>query len=146
MTLRGHKPGTTLTRESRGSVAVVEDVISSFFESLNGPHPAVPKTISGNLRFDLQDGNRVEHWRVTFAKGVVSTVRSNAASDCVAHTDKETMEAIIQGRVNAMAALLRGAIKIEGQALLLALFRSLLTAPAAETESKRVGKMSGRRS
>jgi putative sterol carrier protein len=56
------------------------------------------------------------------------------------------MEAIIQGRVNAMAALLRGAMKIEGQVLLLALFRSLLNAPAARTEAKRVGKYTGGRS
>ena len=133
-------------RKQNRSVAVMEDVISTFFEKVAGPHPAVPRTISGSLRFDLENGNRTEHWRVTFAKGVVSTARSNAPADCIVRTNKDTLESIIQGRVNAMAALLRGLIKVEGQALLLALFRSLLTAPAAMTESKRIGKMSGRRS
>jgi putative sterol carrier protein len=163
MSPRENKPGTTFPggrsagrsrsatleplRAGKGpSGAIAENVISAFFEAIAGSHPAVPRTISGSLRFDLENGNRIEHWRVTFAKGAVLAERSNAAADCVVRTDKTTMEAIIQGRVNAMAALLRGGIKVEGQALLLALFRGLMTAPAARTESKRVGKMSGSRS
>jgi putative sterol carrier protein len=116
-------------------------VIPEFFESLAGPHPKVPKTISGRLRFDI--GN--DHWLVTFDKGMVSTARSNASADCVARTDKVTMEGIIQGRLNAMAALLRGLLQVEGKTLLLALFRDLLTAPVAEHESQRLGKDTGRR-
>ncbi len=126
--------------------AIGEDVIATFFEAIAGPHPEVPKTISGSLRFDLENGKRGEHWRVTFAKGVVSTARSNAAADCVLRTDKPTMEEIIQGQVNALAALLRGAMTVEGQVLLLALFRGLLTAPAARPEVQRIGKNTGRRS
>lgn len=53
----------------RSPKAKVGDVISAFFESISGPHPEVPKTISGSLRFDLENDNRIEHWRVTFAKG-----------------------------------------------------------------------------
>jgi putative sterol carrier protein len=123
-------------------VTIADEVIPAFFDSIAGPHPAVPRTISGSLRFDLENGNRIEHWLVTFNKGAVSAARSNAAADCVAHTDKATMEAIIQGRVNAMAALLRGAMKIEGQVLLLAL-SALANAPAARTQAKRVGKYTG---
>jgi putative sterol carrier protein len=146
MPLKGHKPETTLARGSEGSVTVEAEMIPIFFESIIGPHPAVPKTISGSLRFDLKNGSRSEHWRVTFAKGAVSAIRSNTIADCVVRTDKETMEAIIQGRVNMMAALLRGAITVEGQVLLLALFRSLLTVPAAIPKEQRVGKNTGRRS
>jgi putative sterol carrier protein len=158
MSDRGHKPGTAVIGrksvsskkagliEKVSSEAVAEDVIQAFFEAITGPHPALPKTISGSLRFDLENGNRNEHWRVTFANGSVSAARSNAAADCIARTDKETMEAIIQGRINAMAAVLRGSIRVEGQVLLLALFRSLLTAPAAKAKAQRIGKNTGRRS
>jgi putative sterol carrier protein len=156
-----YKPGTDLSgpmgsppdsnrgldRDERDHpVAVAENVIPAFFESLAGPHPAVPRTISGSLRFDLENGTRIEHWRLTFAKGVVAAARSNAAADCIARTNKATLESIIQGRVNMMAALLRGAIKVEGQVLLLSLFRGLLTTRAAKTESQRVGRNTGRRS
>ncbi len=126
--------------------AIAADVISAFFESIAGPHPAVPRTVSGSLRFDLENGKRSEHWRVTFVKGVVSTARSNAPADCVVRTDKATMEAIIQGRINAMAALLRGAMKVEGQTLLLALFRGLVTTPAIDPKVQRLGRNTGRRS
>lgn len=134
------------TQEPLSRTATREDVIPAFFERIAGRHLQVPRAISGSLRFDLVDGNRTDHWRVNIAKGMVSAVRSNAPADCVVYTDKATMEAIIQGRTNAMAALLRGAIKVEGQAFLLAVFRGMFTAPAAKTESKRVGSMSGRRS
>jgi putative sterol carrier protein len=133
-------------KEAASNIAIAKDIIPAFFESIAGPHPAVPRTISGSLRFDLENGKLSEHWRVTFAKGGVSADRSDAPADCVARTDKATMESIIQGRVNAMAALLRGAIKVEGQVLLLALFRSLFTSPAARHEAQRVSRNTGRRS
>ncbi len=133
-------------KERPSRMAVEEDVISAFFDSICGPHPAVPRTISGSLRFDLKEGNRSEHWRVTFTKGSVSAARSNAAADCVVQSDKATIEDIIRGRENAMAALLRGAIKVEGKVLLLALFRGLLNTPAAKHEAQRLGRNTGRRS
>jgi putative sterol carrier protein len=122
------------------------DVIVEFFESVAGPHPEVSNTISGSLRFDLADGKRSECWRVTIDKGIVSSERSDASADCVVHTDKETLEAIIQGRANTMAALLRGALRVEGATLLLAHFRRLLTEPAEAREAQRLGKNIGRRS
>jgi putative sterol carrier protein len=144
-TTRGSR-GSEIVSERSRQIAIIDEVISEFFESIAGPHPEVPRTISGSLRFDLENGNRSEHWLVIFTKGKVSSDRSNAAADCVAHTDKATMEAIIQGRVNAMAAILRGAIKLEGQILLFALFRSLLTTPAERHQAQRVGRNTGRRS
>ena len=134
------------TQEPLSGTAKREDIIPAFFEAITGPHPAVPRTISGSLRFDLIDGDRTDHWRVTFAKGVVTVARSDAPADCEVRTDRSTMEAILLGRLNAMAALLRGAVKVEGQTLLLAVFRGLPAAKATRTESKRVGRMSGRRS
>jgi putative sterol carrier protein len=130
--------------ESASRSARAGDAISAFFELTAGAHPEVPNTVSGSLRFDLENGKRSECWRVTIDKGVVSSERSDASADCVVHTDKETLEAIIQGTANAMAALLRGAIRLEGEAVLMAYFRRLLTAPAAAHEAQRLGDI-GRR-
>ena len=121
------------------------DVIVEFFESIVGAHPALPNTISGSLRFDLENGKRSECWRVTIDKGVVSSERSDASADCLVHTDKATLGAIIQGRANAMAALLRGAVRVEGEAVLMAYFRRLFTEPAAMHEAQRLRKNTGRR-
>jgi putative sterol carrier protein len=109
----------------------VEDIIRRFFEDLPGPQPEIPKTIKGTLRFDLQDGKQAEHWLLTFDKGKVSVAESDAAADCIMSTDKATLEAIIEGRMNAMAALLRGVISVEGRSLLMAVFRMMLPAPVA---------------
>jgi putative sterol carrier protein len=120
-------------------------VIDAFFESITGAHPELPNTISGSIRFDLEDGKRSECWQVTIEKGVVSSERSDASADCLVHTDKATLGAIIQGRANAMAALLRGAVRVEGEAVLMAYFRRLFTEPAAMHEAQRLRKNTGRR-
>ena len=130
--------------ESASRSARAGDAISAFFELTAGAHPEVPNTVSGSLRFDLENGKRSECWRVTIDKGVVSSERSDASADCLVHTDKATLGAIIQGRANAMAALLRGAVRVEGEAVLMAYFRRLLTAPAAAHEAQRLGDI-GRR-
>jgi putative sterol carrier protein len=119
--------------------------IDAFFESIGGVHPEVPNTVSGSLRFDLENGKRSECWRVTIDKGVVSSERSDASADCLVHTDKATWEAIIQGRANALAALLRGAMRVEGEVVLMAYFRRLFTEPAAVHEAQRLAKNIGRR-
>jgi len=132
-------------KEPASRARSASDVILDFFESVHGSHPEVPDTITGSLRFDLENGKRSECWRVTLNKGVVSSARSNASADCVVHTDKATLAAIIEGRANAMAALLRGAVRVEGQALLMAYFRRLFTEPAAAHEAQRLRKNIGRR-
>jgi putative sterol carrier protein len=107
----------------------MENIIRRFFEGLAGPRPGIPRTISGTLRFDLQDDKGREQWLVTFDKGVVSATESDAPAECVVRTDKETFAAILEGRANAMAALLRGVMDVEGRTLLMVIFRSLIAAP-----------------
>jgi hypothetical protein len=107
----------------------MEDVVSRFFLNLNGFRQVIPGTISGTIRFDLLEGKRAEHWLTTFDKGTVSTVESNEEADCVVRSDRATFGAIIEGRMNMMAALLRGAINVEGRSLLLGVFRKLLATP-----------------
>ena len=134
-------------KEPASPAVITGDVIVEFFQSLAAGHPQVPKPVSGTVRFELKDANRSEYWRVTFTKGLISSaVRSNGPADSVVHTDKATLEGIIQGRVNTMAALLRGAITVEGGTLLLALLRGLLTEPAAVPQARRLAKNMGRRS
>ena len=116
------------------------DVIRHFFESLGGPHPAIPKTVSGTLRFDVDGDQATEHWLITFDEGSVSATESEASADCVVGTSRRTLASIIEGQTNALAALLRGTLKIEGRTILLALFRSVLqeSATASHEASDRL--------
>jgi putative sterol carrier protein len=106
-----------------------------FLESLptRGPNPLLAK-VSGTLRFDAVDGDRVEHWHVTFDKGSVRVSRRNAKADAVIRADRQMLDEIFSGRENAMAALLRGALIPEGDPALMLRFQRILSAfPRRET-------------
>ena len=68
------------------------------------------------MRFDLEDGKETERWLVAVVKGDVAVSRKNAAADCVVRADKALFDGIASGEANAMAALLRGAMSVEGDA------------------------------
>jgi putative sterol carrier protein len=122
----------------------VDDVVRAFFEGIGGTNPDIPKTISGSIRFDLDNDRKPEHWRVTFDKGSISSSSSDAPADCAVRTDKKTFEQVIRGQMNAMAALLRGAMHAEGDLLLLAVFRNVLAAPAAASTAPKARSTVGR--
>ena len=93
------------------------------------PVPAV----DGVVRFDVRDGDRVDEWYLTIAKGVVTVGRTGGEPDCVVSGDSATFAAILSGKANAMAALLRGALSARGKVVLLtALQRLFPGSPGAE--------------
>lgn len=62
--------------------------------------------------------------------------RSNAEADCVIRTDAELFGALVTGKANAMAGLLRGVIGMEGDPNVLGLFRRVL-APSPTRDEER---------
>ena len=93
-----------------------------------GHEPLLKKT-SGTVRFDVLDGGRTHRWRVTVDKGDLAVSRGNVSADCVVRTEKAVLEAMLRGEMNAMAALLRGAVTVEGDPELLVHFQRLLPGP-----------------
>jgi len=88
---------------------------------------------NGVVRFDAQDGDRVDSWYLTIVKGVVTVGREGGAPDCVLTGDAVTFDEVLSGRANAMAALLRGAFDVQGRVVLLtALQRLFPGSPGAE--------------
>jgi putative sterol carrier protein len=106
------------------------DATAEFFDEpgRRGHEPWLEKA-RGTLRFDLVDGEQTDHWLVTIDKGDVSVSRKNIAADCVVRMDKALFDDIVIGEKNAMAALLRGAVGIEGDVELLMLFQRLFPGP-----------------
>ena len=74
---------------------------------------------NGIVRFDVRDGDRVDEWYLTIAKGVVTVGRKGGEPDCVVTGDVATFDAVLSGKANAMAALLRGALDVHGKFVLL---------------------------
>ena len=103
---------------------------AEFFDELKrkGREPLL-KGESGTLRFDLLDGERVEHWSVVMASGDVTVSRRRGPADAVVRLRKETFDGMVSGRVNAMAATLRGEIVPEGDLGLVMLFQRLFPGP-----------------
>lgn len=106
------------------------DGTAEFFAELEqrGHEPVLAKS-TGTLRFDLVDGKRTERWLVTVKNGDVGVSHRNVQADCVVRVDRVLFEAIARGEMNAMAAILRGAVDVEGSVALLVLFQRLFPGP-----------------
>jgi putative sterol carrier protein len=107
------------------------DATAQFFDALveRGHEPLLEKA-TGTVRFDLKDGSKTDRWLVTVVKGDFTVSRQNLRADCVVTADKSLFDGIVSGKTNAMAALLRGAMGVEGDVQLLVLFQRLLPGPS----------------
>ena len=106
------------------------DAVAAFFDTLSEQrqYPALHRE-SGTLRIDLSDGSKVEHWYVTVAKGEVSVDHSDAEADTVIRAARDLFAGMIDGTVNATAALLRGVFDVQGNLGLLTSFARLFPGP-----------------
>jgi hypothetical protein len=110
------------------------DPISQFFADLAAPgHLATFEGHSATLRFDVHDGGQVQHWYVAVRNGDVGVTRQNKVADAVIHIERPPFEAIVTGRMNAMAALLRGVLTCEGSMAALIMFQRCLPGPPDST-------------
>jgi putative sterol carrier protein len=88
---------------------------------------------NGVVRFDVRDGDRVDKWYLTIVRGVVTVEREGGEPDCVLAGDVAMFDAVLSGKANAMAALLRGALEARGKMILLtALQRLFRGSPGAD--------------
>jgi putative sterol carrier protein len=81
--------------------------------------------VDGVVRFDVNDGERVDQWYLKIAKGIVTVSREGSEPDCVLAGDAATFDAVLSGRANAMAAVLRGAFELRGKVVLLTALQGL---------------------
>ena len=104
---------------------------AAFFDDLagRGCEPLL-KNVSGTIRLDLDDGERIEHWSVTIDEGDVDVSHSRARADAVVRLKKSTFDGMVSGRVNAMAATLRGELVAEGNLSLVTMFQRVFPGPA----------------
>jgi len=101
-----------------------------FFTRLAEQHQPLPTALTGVMRFDLTDGERIEHWYLAIRKGDVTVSHKGPEPDCTVSTELATFEAIVTGTMNAMAAVLRGAVEIQGRFALLTAVQRFFAAPA----------------
>jgi hypothetical protein len=104
----------------------VPDAIDQFFTSL--AEPGRISTLEGEsaaLRFDAGE----MHWRVQITDGTVAVSKDDGPADAVVKIARPRLEAIVTGRLNAQAALLRGLLTCEGSMAALIMFQRCLPGP-----------------
>ena len=107
------------------------DAIAEFFAELGRrDHEPLLAKASGSARFDVADGKRTERWRLTIDRGDLRVSRQNAGADCVLRVDRPSFERAVKGRLNLMAAALRGEVSIDGDPRLLVLLQRLFPRPS----------------
>jgi putative sterol carrier protein len=112
------------------------DATAEFFKSLatRGPEPLMGKT-KATVRFDIADDGRTDHWLLGIDNGALDVSHAEGDADCVISADKASFDKVAAGRTNPMAALLRGAISVEGDARLMVRVQRLFPAPTGMPET-----------
>lgn len=105
----------------------------AYFEDLQrrGHVPAL-RNRTATIRFDVEGA---EPWTVKVTRGDITVSRATSGTpDCVIAASRKLMDQVLTGRANAMAAMLRGELRTEGDLELLVATRRLLPTPeTAET-------------
>ena len=106
------------------------DPTEEFFGVLGrrGHEPLLEKA-TGTLRFELDNGGRTDYWLVAIDRGDVAVSHEPGDADLVLRAPKPLFDRIASGEANAMAALLRGAVELDGNLQLIALFQRLFPGP-----------------
>ena len=108
-----------------------------FFKQLaERGHEPLLQAVTGTILFDLEDGERTEHWYVTIKKGDVAVSHKGDVADCVLRTDLATFDAIMSGRMNAMACILRGLVDVEGKIILIRALQRLFPRPSGSSDER----------
>jgi putative sterol carrier protein len=106
------------------------DATNLFFDGLaERGHEPLLAGVRGVIRFDLREGRRTEHWRVTINRGAIDVSRGDEAADVVVLADRAVFSAIATGEANATAAILRGTAVATGDTDLIVRFQRIFPAP-----------------
>jgi hypothetical protein len=129
-------------REARRPGAkALTDPTAAFFEELGRRgHDRLLEKASGTVRVDLAVGKSTQRWLVSVSNGDVAVSRRNGSADCVLRADKRLFDKLVTGDANAIAAMLRGALAVEGHIELLVLFQRLFPGPP---RGRRKGRAAG---
>ena len=117
------------------------DAVKEFFEALQRrDHDPLVEKADGSIRFEVRDNGRTDRWLVTLDRGDLSISHKGGPADCTVRAEKSTFEQMAAGEMNAMAAVLRGAMDAEGDTELLLMFQRLLPDPPKRRTSQSGGR------
>jgi len=106
------------------------DATDRFFAELGarGEEPLLRKA-SGSVRFEIVDGRRVRRWVVAVSKGQFEVTSGGGDAECVMRADSKVFDRLATGRMNVVAAVLRGDLHVSGDWRFLVLAQRLFPGP-----------------
>jgi putative sterol carrier protein len=84
----------------------------------------------GTARFEVTDGGPRDRWLVTIDKGTITVSRKNTKAGTIVRGERKTFDEAASGRLNMMAAALRGEIVIAGDPRFLVQLQRLFPRPS----------------
>ena len=103
---------------------------SGFLAALaNAEHESSLGRADGTVRVELERDGKMERWFLGVHQGKVSVSRKRIPYDCTIRTSGELFDRMVRGEANAMSALLRGEVQVDGNAELLALLQRIFPSP-----------------
>jgi hypothetical protein len=110
------------------------DPVGVFFAVLAEPgHLATFEGQSATIRFDIGDGEDVDRWHVRVTNGDVTVTHRSSPADAIVRVQRRHFAAMVTGRLNAQAALLRGLLTCEGSVAAFIMFQRCLPGPPGST-------------
>jgi alkyl sulfatase BDS1-like metallo-beta-lactamase superfamily hydrolase len=104
------------------------DPIDQFFASLAEPgRISTFEGESASVRFDV--GPAGETWSVQITDGAVAVSTASQPADAVVTIARRDLEAIVTGKLNAQAAILRGLLTCAGSIAAVIMFQRCLPGP-----------------
>lgn len=119
-----------------------ETNLDSFFSELGHKgHVRLLEGQKGLLLVEVTDGGegRPRQWFVTIDRGDVGVSDRGTKPDCKLSTDAATFQAVLSGKMNAFAAMLRGLLDVQGEIHLLVALQALFRPSAGAAEQRTAG-------
>ena len=107
------------------------DAMTRVVDGLVGRADPRLANVTATVRLDVVDGRRTQRWLLTVDNGDIQISQGSAPADLVIRCEQALADRLFTGKANAMAAVLRGELTVEGSADLLVLVQRLLPRPRA---------------
>jgi putative sterol carrier protein len=121
------------------------DPTEEFFARLSERgHVPMFESTTATVRVELANGDGGRHWLVAINQGDVKVSHGDEAADLTIRCDRAVFDELAAGRLNPMAAFLRGAIEGEGDPSVLVRFQRLFPAPTGQPRAAS-GRSAGKR-
>ena len=113
------------------------DPTARFFAELaERAHEPLLRKASGSTRFDIVDGKKTRRWLVVVDRGDITVSSGNREADCVLRAEKALFDKVVSGRLNGVAAVLRGDLEVGGDWRFLVRMQRLFPGPRPSRRRK----------